>query len=97
MTNDDYHIQRLEGARLINEEIRKIAKECNIKKIEIEWNKGCQIVDRDFHILKISSQGVIAEAKFPDESLADFPSKVETEPTKMIIKNMLLNLKEKLK
>jgi hypothetical protein len=96
MINDDYHKQRLEGVRLINKEINEMAKKYDIKDIEIEWDRGLQIVDREFHILKISNGRITVEGKFPDESLADFPGKVGTASTKGIIKKMLLDFSKKL-
>jgi hypothetical protein len=94
---DDYHKQRLEGARLIDEEIRMISKKYNVEDIEVEWDRGEKIVDRNFHILKVSCRGVTVETRLSDENLADFPGVVGTETTKGIIKKLILDLKNKSK
>jgi len=94
---NDYHKQRLEGVKLIDEEIRRIAKKYNVEDIEVEWDRGSEIVERDYHILKISSRGITVEAKIKDATLADFPGAEGIEITKGLIKKMLLDLKHKSK
>ncbi len=94
---DDYKKQRLDGVKLIDEEIRKVANEYDIKGVEVEWDRGGQIIRRKFHILKISSQGITVETRIKDDNLADFHSVVGTEIIKGIIRTMIIDLKHNLK
>jgi len=92
MSIDNYHEQRLNGARLIAETAAEFAQAQEITLERTEWDLGQAIIRRTNHILSLTAKGQTITGEFPDEWLADYPGRVGTEKANSLLEEMIRQL-----
>ncbi len=92
MGNNEYHSQRLQGARDIIDRARKFAEKAGISLDDCQWDYGRESVERDNHTLTISAGENASKEDFSDEELADFPGGSGTESTTAKLRKMIRKL-----
>ncbi len=92
MAENAYELQRQEGAQEIINKAHEVARSAGISLDNCVWDNGQELVERNKHILKISSGRKSMTGEFPDTWLADYPGGAGTEKTDALLREMVRRL-----